>query len=398
MAADSFFIGSDNLVTFEGLVDSDGEYINDATMKMSLYEEDPLNPTNGIAISEVQTIQPDAPATAGTFTITYHGQTTGAIPWNATTSVVRAYLELLSTVYPGNITVSGDIFSTDPVMGGMIFTFADTLGDVNALTMAVGSLTGVALVTIVETVKGILEEAAVQELQKMIGDAAATGGTFTLTYKGDTTAAINWDDELADYKTALEALDSVAADDITVGGECFNDGTAGVTFEFADTLGNVPMITIDVSSLTNVTSVISTEERQGRLGNVAIDEGGGLVGIPVEDHGMVATETIRIQGTQNYDGEETIVSVEEDKIVITATYAAEEFHGEEEIFLGVEGGIDLTLTEDGESVGTYKGTLPNTLKGIDHESFYQLFIKMVDGSFNVLLNQVTLEAIYSPGE
>lgn len=48
--------------------------------------------------------------TGGTFTITYKGQTTGPIPWNASAATIDAALEQLSTVGVGNVAVSGSAF------------------------------------------------------------------------------------------------------------------------------------------------------------------------------------------------------------------------------------------------------------------------------------------------
>jgi len=46
-------------------------------------------------------------ATAGTYTLSFSGQTTSAINYNASGAEVRAALETLSTVGPGNVTVTG---------------------------------------------------------------------------------------------------------------------------------------------------------------------------------------------------------------------------------------------------------------------------------------------------
>jgi len=376
MAQNSFFIDSDNLIKLVGLKDASSDsYINDATVTMSLFEEAPLNITYGAAVSEVQTIQPDAPATDGTFTLTYEGQTTGAIPYNSDVEVIQDYLELLTTVAAGDITVSGDTFDTDPVAGGMIFTFADTLGNVNALSMAVGSLTGVTSVTVVETTKGVLEGAGIAEVQSIIPNSHGTAGHYHLTYKDQTTGELAHNASVGDVKTALELLSTVAAEDIVASGDTFdtNPPVNGMIFTFAITLGNVPMLSIDVSGLTGVTSTVDKQLTHGRLENVAIDETGGEVGIPVEDHDKVAGESVRFVGTAHYDGEYEIQSVEEDKIVITESYVAETFTGEEEVFLGVVNGQVISLSYVSASDGDYEGVLPDTLENIYHESWYQLF-------------------------
>jgi len=93
-------------------------------------------------VQEVQTLTPDAPATDGTFTLSYGGQTTEAISYDATTSEIQTALEALSTVDSGDITVSGDSLDTNPVGDGLVFTFAGTEGDVNTLSFDFSSLTG----------------------------------------------------------------------------------------------------------------------------------------------------------------------------------------------------------------------------------------------------------------
>jgi flagellar hook-associated protein 2 len=82
-------------------------------------------------VSEVQTVTlataPDNDPDGGTFTLTYRGETTDDIAWDATPAQIQAALEELSTVNSGDITVSASIDN------GVTFTFADTLGDVDLL-------------------------------------------------------------------------------------------------------------------------------------------------------------------------------------------------------------------------------------------------------------------------
>ncbi|MFA6336060.1 MAG: hypothetical protein WCX48_11035 [Bacteroidales bacterium] len=68
--------------------------------------------------------------------------------------------------------------------------------------------------------------------------------------------------------------------------------------------------------------------------DAAADLGGGLVGIPCPAHGYKDDDTIVINGTTNYDGSYDLPSQalgSGDVIVITATYAAENFGGTETI-------------------------------------------------------------------
>lgn len=55
--------------------------------------------------TEIQTI--DVDATGGTFTLTFTGQTTAAIAWNAAASDIEAALVALSNIAPGDVVVTG---------------------------------------------------------------------------------------------------------------------------------------------------------------------------------------------------------------------------------------------------------------------------------------------------
>lgn len=92
----------------------------------------------GPIIENNQTVGVGA-ATAGTFTLTYKGQTTAGIAYNATAAAVQSALTGLSTIGAGNATVSG----TAP---NWIVTFKGTLAlDTTLLTGSGTGLTGGAL-------------------------------------------------------------------------------------------------------------------------------------------------------------------------------------------------------------------------------------------------------------
>lgn len=90
-------------------------------------------PTSGV--DEVKTLT--ISATGGTFTLTYSGQTTGTIAYNATAAQVQAALEALSTVGSGNVTVAGN------AGGPYTITFTGTLSGLpQTLTSTASGLTG----------------------------------------------------------------------------------------------------------------------------------------------------------------------------------------------------------------------------------------------------------------
>lgn len=74
-------------------------------------------------------------ATGGTFTVTYKGQTTSAIAYNATTGTLQTALVGLSTIGTGNATVTGSA-------GAYVVTLADALGVTSLFTTNAASLTG----------------------------------------------------------------------------------------------------------------------------------------------------------------------------------------------------------------------------------------------------------------
>jgi flagellar hook-associated protein 2 len=95
-------------------------------------------PTPQSGIAEEQTLTPTTPASGGTFTLTYDGETTAAISYNATTIAIETALETLSNVNPGDIEMGGTRLNQ---AGAMTFTFRDTAGDVNMISINSSSLT-----------------------------------------------------------------------------------------------------------------------------------------------------------------------------------------------------------------------------------------------------------------
>jgi hypothetical protein len=98
--------------------------------------------------NEVQTLSTTGTVTAGTFTITYSGQTTAAIAYNATAATVQAALEALSNVAVGDVAVTGGPLPATPA----VITYTGNLGlqNVAAITTTdtlTGGATAVATTT-----------------------------------------------------------------------------------------------------------------------------------------------------------------------------------------------------------------------------------------------------------
>lgn len=88
------------------------------------------------------------------------------------------------------------------------------------------------------------------EVQTVTITGSPTGGTFTLTYAGQTTATIVYNAAAGAVQSALEALSNVEVGDVTV------SGSAGgpYTLTFAAALGNVPQVTANGAALTGGTT------------------------------------------------------------------------------------------------------------------------------------------------
>ena len=253
--------------------------------------------------------------------------------------------------------------------------------------------------------------AARKTVQVLTPNAVASAGTWTLTFGGATTAAIQWNASLAEVQGALEALSVVSAGDVSVGGVAINVGTGGLVFEWAESFMDVEALTFSFTSLTGPTNALSTmvKKTKNRFKGAAVDKGSGKVGLPVVKHDAASGNHIRIEGTINYDGTYTVdATTSANEIVITATYAAETFNGLEEVYIGITGGTELTLSYVGASNGIYRGTLPYSLKGLQEykeidtslgsvfAGIYWLFVKCISGS-NQRLDRLECHAVRPDG-
>lgn len=104
------------------------------------------------------------------------------------------------------------------------------------------------------------------EVQSVTVDA--TGGTFTLTFDGQTTTALDFDITAEDLEAALEALSNIGAGDVSVtGGPGDDGGTVPYVVTFGGTLAdtNVAQMTSDAALLTGGagTAVVATTTAGG---------------------------------------------------------------------------------------------------------------------------------------
>jgi PKD repeat protein/type 1 glutamine amidotransferase len=90
----------------------------------------------------------------------------------------------------------------------------------------------------------------------------ATGGTFTLTFAGQTTAAIPFDATAARTLAALEGLANVEPGDVVVTGNAVNAGNQTVTFRGQYSEKDVTQIQADPAGLTGTTPAVAVATTQ----------------------------------------------------------------------------------------------------------------------------------------
>ncbi|HEY2542049.1 MAG TPA: hypothetical protein VGH92_03255, partial [Gaiellaceae bacterium] len=142
-------------------------------------------------------------ASSGTYTLSFGGQTTAALAFNANAATIQTALAGLSTIGSGNIAVS-------PQSLGIAFliTFQGTLGNKN-----VNQLGAASSVTVPE----------VQNVDLL----NATGGTFTLTLDGKTSGKIAYNADATLDQTNNPSVTTQLASVLGAGAFTVTPGTAG---------------------------------------------------------------------------------------------------------------------------------------------------------------------------
>lgn len=190
----------------------------------------------GGGTSEVHTLTMNGSPSWGTFTLSFGGETTSNISYNANAATVQAALRALTGL--SAVTCSGTL------SGGMTVTFPSALGDVALLTVDYSRL----LVRVRRVQSGAASIPSVpgtNEVQRVtIADAAS--GTFTLDFNGTTIGPIPWN---GDFETLQTAFDTASVDATVTGSNPFD-----VEFTGGNAETNVAEMTYDASGLQGVSN------------------------------------------------------------------------------------------------------------------------------------------------
>ena len=132
---------------------------------------------------------------SGTFNLTFDGQTTTGIAYNASMSTIQSALEGLSNIASGDVEVIGT------VTGTVYVEFKATYAAQDILLMTGANVSGNAAVTITKIRN---------DVQKLTFSSGSAGETYKLTYRGQITSAIAFDATPAQVKTELELLSTIS--------------------------------------------------------------------------------------------------------------------------------------------------------------------------------------------
>ena len=124
----------------------------------------------------------------------------------------------------------------------------------------------------------------------------ATGGTFTLTFNGQTTAPIPFNATAAQIAAALGALSNIGAANIQATGGPVSTANVLVTWKGTFEEQNVATLTADGTALTGTTPTITIGVGSGAGGSNTTARQGGLWRMPAADSGRSAMNTNDLRG------------------------------------------------------------------------------------------------------
>jgi hypothetical protein len=165
----------------------------------------------GTGTAEVQTLAASG-ATAGTFTLTFNGQTTSALAFSATAAQVQTALQALTTVGNGGITATGGPAQTTNI----VLTFAGTLlgtGNQPLIVLDKSGLTGGGAAAVSETTRGQLPYTSEIKKGTFVLPDTANLGYYKVWVTGD---AIVLDGSSGPPGYLMESI-NVADGDVTEG-------------------------------------------------------------------------------------------------------------------------------------------------------------------------------------
>ena len=247
----------------------------------------------GLRTNEVQAFNLDGRPTGGTFTIGLGTETTTALAYNASVGTVKAALEALASIAYDEVLVERGSVSNEvqvvnltggPTGGTFKLTFAgSSTGNIpfNASDFDVFTALG----TVTGALNATVRSKVTNEVQVVQVAGEPTGGTFTLTFDGQTTGNIPWNAGPLVVKLALLELTNIDLLDVFVGSDIFTPHSPYyLTFGGKYTGINMQTITGDATNLTGGAGIdiqVTTKTQGSRP--YVITFGLGLSGLNVPE-------------------------------------------------------------------------------------------------------------------
>jgi hypothetical protein len=232
---------------------------------------DDVDPTGKVV--RVAIGNPAGAPTAGTFTITYGGDTTTAISHAADGATIQTALNALASITSaGGVTVtkSGSairiIFNTagtrTAITSDASALYPSSAAEVRVAATGSGSIREVVLVRLETTPAAFAElgddlpeaDVTITEIRAGSGSVGAINliefspipyaGTYTLEIDSDQTLGVPWNADAETLQAAIEILDSVGSGNVQVSGDF-----PRFTLSFDVSLGDIGEITADLSAL-----------------------------------------------------------------------------------------------------------------------------------------------------
>lgn len=267
----------------------------------------PWDPNTGLPAGqdEVQTLLIAANIDGGTYKLVWKGQATTALAFNANAAAIDAALEALSNIPAGGVVVAG----TNP----FTITFAGDLANMPQELIEVDSsllLDGTDAAggaTVTRTQPGVVG-GAVNQVYTITVTGTPTGGTFTITFNGETTDPIAYNASAADVLAAVLALDNVPAGAFTASGGALPGTPVVLTAAGAFLAADLPEMFADGSEFTGGTApavaAVSTTEGDSSEGSPA--PAGVIVGFVFPNPSTLSEDgetfhTVMFRGTIHRD-------------------------------------------------------------------------------------------------
>ena len=247
--------------------------------------------------NEKQTVVVTGGQAGDKLVLTYGGQSTGELAYDATSAQIAVALKGLNNIGDSDVAVTDG----DPAGWVVEFTGALAKTDVPAITGVCGK----------------------NEKQTISLDEGVTGGTFTLTAAAETTGNIAFDATGADIQAALVLLSTIGVGQVSVTGPAGGPWVVEFTGTLAHTdvlaltgdgtnlVGDVKTVTIEETIKGNAAVVDVTETIKGNLATVDVVElvRGNLAAVDVTEtvKGNLATVNV----TETVKGNLATVNVTE---------------------------------------------------------------------------------------